>query len=202
MSEKYSHYRELFPGDKEYYREPFYRSVCELIEDWPRMKSEPSTWPTPDAVNEELKKLRDAIENLSEFTRSHIIGRERDTLNFMSQEWIDVGKGQSSLEILENLVAPRYERLRRFDGFARGQLGYAALTWWYQAGGITRTKYKDGRAVPVDKRKFLEFLEHIFKDIGEDGEGGFDAETMYDDLFGKKRKISEQFGHYGPIAGP
>tara|TARA_R110002072_G_scaffold8870_1_gene44117 strand:- start:53 stop:598 length:546 start_codon:yes stop_codon:yes gene_type:complete len=181
MSEKYD-YRDLFPGDKEWERNSFYQMVCHLIDDWPRIKSEGSTWPTPAVVNAELDKLREAINNLSEYTRDQIIGRERDTLNFMSQEWIDAGKGQSSLEILENLVALKYERSGRSDGQARRHLGYAALNCWHSAGGITWDE-KDGRAVPVDKGKFLDFLEMIFRDIGEEE---YDTERMYRDIFGKR----------------
>src|SRR5690606_24352565 len=143
MTKEYN-YRDLCPdgGDAEL----FNRMICKLIHDWPKMKNEPSAWPTPKKVNDELDNLRKTIAELSDFTRNEIITRENKFNEESGSEWVYLN-GSSALEKLEKFLTPTYVRWHRSDGQPKWQLGFMAFWWWHDAGGITYEN-KNGRASP------------------------------------------------------
>lgn len=174
MSEEYD-YRDLCPegGDPE----KFNRIICKLIKRWPQITKEPHTWPAPEKVREEIKKLRSAIKNLSKYTREHLIFREQLTYEFLGPEWRAIENGKSSLEALERSLEGDYERSDRADGEERRKIRTWTVTWWSDAGGM-KWDEKAGKSYPINKKAFLLFLERFIEDIGKK----YDSEEIYKDI--------------------
>lgn len=183
MTKEYN-YRDLCPegGDPE----EFNRIICNTIKNWPRLTKSPKSWPAPAEVNAELKKLRKAIKNLSDYTREHIIFREFINYDFLSPEWRAIENGNSSLQILEKTLVGDYERLERADGEERRKIKTWTLTWWDKFGGIKLNK-KTCKVYPVNKESFLLFLERFIEDIGKDE----DSEEIYKDIFYRQVSFDE-----------
>lgn len=222
-------YRKHCPtaGEEDY----FVVYVDFLIKLWRSLKRAEPAMPRPDKVNKELKALRKAISNLSDYTRQELIIREGMVYPLEPPEFIDefyeqgstperqalvdaklnsryiellgssknfpkvfrVISGESSLETLEESLKYDYVRkssdkekpLGRSDGQTMRQFGTLVFRVWDVAGGIERDE-NTGKTSPKDKDKFMDFLEMLSEDVKTTDVGGFDAVTLYKNIFDKR----------------
>lgn len=104
----------------------------------------------------------------------------------------EVLNGKSSLERLESLVVAPYVRESsdkgkegRADGLAMKTIGSLVFLLWDEAGGI-RWDEKTGRPRPKNKKKLIEFLQWLSEEVEAPDVDGFDAVTLYNNIFHKR----------------